>query len=138
VPSNYDLNTFLSGYNQGGPAATGQLDIFEYSARPLAFPDPHTPDFLCREIPFDEFPQGSNWSAICDEELDDLFEQQISQVDFSARQQTFFQISKQMLEKAYFVGLWQDPDLWGIRPRLANVKISGVSPFFNLLEWDLQ
>jgi hypothetical protein len=40
-------------------------------------------------------------------------------------------------EEAYWVGLWQDPDLFGISERLQNVKISGATPFFNIYEWDL-
>jgi hypothetical protein len=35
------------------------------------------------------------------------------------------------------VGIWQDPDLFGISGSLENVKISGSTPFFNIMEWDL-
>jgi hypothetical protein len=37
----------------------------------------------------------------------------------------------------YWLGFWQDPDLFGINKRLINVKLSGASPFFNAMEWDL-
>ena len=30
-----------------------------------------------------------------------------------------------------------DPDLWGISSRLQNVKLSGATPFYNVMEWDL-
>ncbi len=54
------------------------------------------------------------------------------------RQQTFHTISKTIFEKAYFVGLWNDPDFWAANPRLKNVQLSGITPFFNILEWEIQ
>jgi peptide/nickel transport system substrate-binding protein len=132
----YDTDTFFLGYNQGGPAATGQLDIFELAAQ-TAFPDPDTPDFLCSEIPSMDASLGRNWSAICDSEVDQLFKLQSTQIDSAARQQTFHQISKLIYERVYFLGIWQDPDLWGINSRLINVKLSGATPFYNIIEWDV-
>lgn len=133
---NYDSDIFFSGYGEGGPAASGQLDIFEYSTTPN-FPDPDTADFLCREIPTDDSPTGVNWMAYCDEDLDALFQLQATQVDFDERQQTFYEISRMIFEKAYWIGIWQDPDLWGANEKLSNVRISGATPFFNIIEWDL-
>ena len=133
---NYDSDIYFSGYGEGGPAATGQLDIFEYSTT-TNFPDPDVAEWLCREIPNDESPDGANWQAVCDEELDSLFQLQSTQVDFAERQQTFYKISKLIFDKAYLVGIWQDPDLFGVSGRLTNVKISGATPFFNIMEWDL-
>ena len=37
---NYESDTFFGGYAEGGPAATGQLDIFEYSTQRPASPIP--------------------------------------------------------------------------------------------------
>ncbi len=133
---NFDSDIFFSGYGDGGPAATGQLDIFEYSTT-ANFPDPDSADWLCREIPSDELPDGVNWAALCDEELDRLFQLQATQVDFEARQQTFWEISRLMYEQVYFLGIWQDPDIWAVGPRLENAKIGGATPFFNIVEWDL-
>jgi peptide/nickel transport system substrate-binding protein len=134
---NFDSDIFFGSYGEGGPAATGQLDIFEYSTS-IAFPDPDSLDFLCSEIPSDEKPSGTNWSGWCDPELDALFQKQTTQVDFKARQQTFFEISKMIFDKVYWMGLWQDPDWFGITGRLQNVKLSGATPFFNIAEWDLK
>jgi peptide/nickel transport system substrate-binding protein len=133
---NYDSDLFFSGYDQNGPAARGELDIHEYSTTPN-FPDPDTADWLCDNIPSDEIPSGTNWAYLCDQKLNDLFLLQITQVDFAARQQTFREITKYIFDQAYWVGLWQDPDLWGANGRLTNVKISGATPFFNIMEWDL-
>jgi len=135
-PSSYDTETFFQDYAEGGPAATGQLDIFQYA--PTTNPgDPHTTDFLCGEIPSEEVPTGTNWSYYCDQELDALFQLELTQIDFNQRQQTFHQISKMIFDRLYFVGLWQEPDLWAMRSRLANVRLSGPTPFFNIMEWDL-
>jgi peptide/nickel transport system substrate-binding protein len=134
---NYDSDTFFATYGDGGPAATGQLDISEWSDTPYGWPDPDIQYWLCNEIPSDEAPQGVNWQAICDPELDNLFKLQATQVDFAERQKTFQQISKLMYDKVYWLGLWKDPDQWAIGARLQNVKISGVTPFFNIAEWDL-
>jgi peptide/nickel transport system substrate-binding protein len=133
---NYDSDLFFAGYDQNGPAAHGDLDMFEYSST-ANFPDPDISEWLCNNIPSDEVPAGSNWMYLCDQKLNDLFMLQITQVDFSTRQKTFNEITKYIFDQAYWVGLWQDPDLWGVNKRLTNVKISGATPFFNIMEWDL-
>jgi peptide/nickel transport system substrate-binding protein len=133
---NYESDLYFAGYAENGPAARGELDIFEYSTT-ANFPDPDTADWLCNNIPTDEVPAGSNWSYICDEKLDQLFQMQKTQVDFATRQKTFFEISKYIFDQAYWIGFWQDPDLWGVNTRLTNVKISGATPFFNIMEWDM-
>lgn len=133
---NYDSDIFFGGYGDGGPSATGQIDISEWSDT-TNYPDPDVSYWLCSEIPSDESPAGTNWQGICDEELDGLFQLQHTQVDFDARQETFHQISKIMYDQVYWMGVWQDPDTWAVGPRLQNVKISGSTPFFNIAEWDL-
>lgn len=137
VLSSYASNIFFAGYATGGPFATGQLDIGQWSSAP-SFPDPDSENWLCSEIPSDEKPDGGNWSALCDEELDALFQLQSTQVDFDERQQTFYQISKHMYDNVYWLGVWQDPDVWAYSSRLANVKISGANPFSQIVEWDIE
>jgi ABC-type transport system substrate-binding protein len=134
---NYASDLFFSGFDKNGPAATGQLDMFEYSAAPTGFPDPDVAEWLCTEMPNKDKPTGTNWMQNCDKDLDKLFQDQATQVDFKTRQQTFYQITKMIYDKVYWFGLWQDPDAWAIGKRLQNVKISGVTPFFNIMEWDL-
>lgn len=134
--SNHDSGTFFMGYNEGGPAATGQLDIFQYAPRTKNYPDPGTNDFLCAQIPSND-ELGENWSWLCNEELDQLLQLQATQIDFTQRQATFHQISKLIHDQVFFLGLWTDPDLWASGPRLSNVHISGITPFFNIYEWEL-
>jgi len=132
---NYEFDLFFSGYEQNGPVARGELDMFEYSTV-TNYPDPDTAEWLCADIPTDEKPAGTNYMG-CDEKLDALFTLQATQVDFAARQKSFYEITKYIYDQAYWVGIWQDPDLWAISQRLANVKLSGATPFFNIREWDL-
>ncbi len=135
---NYESDTFFNGYKDGGPAATGQLDIFEYSTA-SEFPDPTTAEWLCSSIPTDAKPEGTNGMRLCDKDLDALFQKQATQVDFAERQKTFYEITKLIFDKVYWLGLWQDPDIWGVNKRLQNVKFSGTpTSFFNIAEWDLQ
>jgi peptide/nickel transport system substrate-binding protein len=135
-PHDYPLETLLLGYNQGGPAVNGQLDIWQY-ASVTSFPDPDTPEWLCSQIPAFGNPDGENWTRVCDPELDRLFQEQITQVDLAQRQATFQQISRIIYDQVYMLGIWQDPDLWGLSSSLQNVRISGVTPFFNIREWEL-
>jgi peptide/nickel transport system substrate-binding protein len=134
---NYESDLFFDTFGNGGPVATGQYDIAEWSDLPGGFPDPDTAYWRCAEIPSDDSPQGVNWEFICDQELEDLFALQSTQVDTAARTETFHQISRIIFEKVYWLGIWQDPDIWAVGSRLANVKISGVTPFFNAAEWDI-
>ena len=135
---NYDEDTFFSGYDKQGPAATGELDMYEFSQVSTAFPDPDNPEWLCSEIPTADYPAGINWSAFCDKTLDQLFQLEVTQTDYATRQQTFYQITKYIFDQAYWIGLWQDPDQWGISSRLTGVKISGVTPFYNIADWQVK
>ena len=130
-----DPNVLFAGYGEGGPAATGELDIFEWSDGP-AYPDPDHYYWLCSEIPTDEYPDGANWQHLCDEKLDGLFQLQSTQTNFEERQQTFYEITQYMNDNVIWYGLWQDPDLWALSNSLQNVTMSGVTPFFSIATWD--
>lgn len=133
---NYDSDIFFNSMADGGPCASGELDMFQYSTV-TNYPDPDTADWLCREIPSDENPSGVNWQGLCDEELNRLFELQATQVDFAERQQTFWEITRIIHDNVYWLGIWQDPDSWVVSSRLQNVSISGATPFYNIREWDI-
>ena len=132
----YDSDIFFSSYAEDGPSANFSLDIIEYSDSPN-FPDPDTSAWRCAEIPSDENPAGVNPTGLCDDKLEALFAKQETQVDFDQRQQTFHEITQYIFDQAYWIGVWQDPDLFGFSNRMQNVKISGATPFYNVAEWDL-
>lgn len=119
-----------------GPAAQGEFDIMEWSDTTY-YPDPDIAYWLISEIPTEDYPVGVNWQKVNDPDLDALFQLQLTQTDFNERQQTFYEISRMVYEQVYWLGIWQDPDLWGISGRLQNVKLSGVTPFYNVMEWDI-
>ena len=132
----YDADIFFASYDQDGPAAKGELEIMAWSDT-SNFPDPDYYYWFCSEIPTDEYPAGSNWQYYCNEELDSLFTLQATQVNPVERQKTFQRINQIFHDEVVWLGLWQDPDLWAVGSRLANVKLSGVTPFFNITEWDI-
>jgi peptide/nickel transport system substrate-binding protein len=131
-----DSTVFFATFGEGGSTYTGEFDIMEWSDAP-SFPDADTYYWLCSEIPSDDYPDGGNFQRICDEELDALFQQQLTQTDAAERQQTFHQITQLMHDNVYTVGLWQDPDVWAVGPRLQNVRFSGPTPLFSIAEWDI-
>jgi peptide/nickel transport system substrate-binding protein len=133
----YDADIFFGGYADDGPAATGQLDIFEWSDGPAVYPDPDHYYWYCSEIPTADYPDGGNWQYLCDEDLEALFALQATQTDFAERQQTFYEITNYMFDNVIWLGLWHDPDLWALSDRLTNVEMSGSSPFYNIAQWDL-
>ena len=132
---NNSYDTMWNSYGQGGPIATGQYDIAEWSDVG-DFPDPNESQWLCSEIPSDESPDGGNWYGICDEELDALFQAQAVEMDPNKRIELFHEIGRVINEKVYWLGVWHDNDVWTINRRLRSVKISGGDPFWNVWEWD--
>jgi peptide/nickel transport system substrate-binding protein len=132
-----NAENFFDGYAEGGPAAKGELDLMEYSTT-ANFPDPHTSEWMCSNIPTDATPDGSNWQAVCNPDLEALFTKESSQVDAAAREKTFHEISRMIFDQAYWIGIYWDPDIWAINSRLTNVKISGATAFYNIAEWDIK
>jgi peptide/nickel transport system substrate-binding protein len=130
---NYDSDLFFA---TDGPAALGELDIMEWSDT-TDFPDPNISYWDIAEIPTEDYPVGLNWQKVNDPDLDALFQLQRTQVDSEARLDTFHEISQIVYDEVYWLGIWQDPDLFGISDKFMNVKLSGVNPFFNIAEWDL-
>ncbi len=135
--ANNSYDTMWNSYGQGGPIATGQFDIAEWSDT-SNFPDPSESQWLCSEIPSGDSPDGSNWYGLCDEDLDALFRAQEVEMDPVTRIDLFHQIGKLMNDKVYWLGVWHDNDVWAINTRLANAKISGADPFWNAFEWDVK
>jgi peptide/nickel transport system substrate-binding protein len=131
----FDADFYFASYADGGPCY-GELDICEWSDT-TSYPDPDIYYWLCSEIPSEEYPDGANGQFLCDEELDGLFQAQLSETDPASRTEIFYEISRLMYEQVYWLGIWQDPDIWALGSRVQNAKISGVNPFFNIMEWDL-
>lgn len=130
----YDGDILFASYSDAGPAAIGDLDIMQWSDAPY-FPDPDTPYWLCSEMATDEYPWGYNY-FICDEYLDGLMQEQVVTTDLEARIELFHEITKYMHDNIYYLGIWDDPDVWIVNPALTGVKFSGITPFFNIAEWD--
>jgi peptide/nickel transport system substrate-binding protein len=132
----YDADLFFASYADGSPAALGDVDVMEWSDCTM-FPDPDQNYWLCSELPTDENPWGYNYFG-CNEELDALFQAQITAIDFNERVSIIQDISKLMHDQVYWYGIYDDPDYWIVGDRLAGVKFSGVTPLYNIIEWDLE
>ncbi len=138
IIENYESNVFFNGFADGGPVATGTYDIAEWSASPASFPDPDTSRYTCDEIPNTDNPVGGNWNYYCDPELDALFEAQINETDFDARVAIWHEIDKMIYDSYIWVGVWHDADIWVLSDSLVNANINGVTPFFDVHNWDVQ
>jgi ABC-type transport system substrate-binding protein len=130
----WDSDIFFGSYADAAPPAVGDVDIMEWSDSTY-FPDPDNDYWLCSQLPDDENPWGYNYFG-CDEELDALFQAQIVETDPDARVAIFNDITKYMHDNVYWFGLYVDPDMWIVTSNLTGVKFSGVTPFYNVMEWD--
>jgi len=130
----WDSDLFFGSYSDGAPPAVGEIDIMEWSDSTY-FPDPDNDYWLCSQLPDDENPYGYNYFG-CDEELDALFQAQIVETDPDKRVEIFHEITKYMHDNVYWFGLYVDPDMWIVNSDLTGVKFSGVTPFYNIMEWD--
>jgi peptide/nickel transport system substrate-binding protein len=135
--ANYSSDIFWNGYNDGGPMALGDYDIAEYSSVQNAYPDPDTDVFTCAQVVNADNPDGTNDQGYCNPKLDELFQQQATEMDPAKRKELFNQIEQIMYDDYIYVGMWRDPDLWSVSNRLQNVKISGVYQFWNAYEWEV-
>jgi peptide/nickel transport system substrate-binding protein len=134
---NYSYDVIWNGYGDGGPIALGQYDIAEWSTLPWDYPDPNTGDWLCEEIPSDDYPAGGNWQGVCFEELDDLMSAQIVELDEPTRIDMFHDIQEFMHDQVFYLGMRTDTDFWAVNTRLQNARFSGSGyPFYNVYEWD--
>jgi len=133
---NYNSDVYFNSFGQGGPVATGQYDLAEWSQN-TAYPDPDTSVFLCSEIPSAEQPEGQNWSGYCDPEVDRLLQEQRTETDQAKRIDLFAQIQQIMYDETLWLGMWQDPDIWSTAKRISGIKMSGSTPFWNSYDWDI-
>ncbi len=135
---NYEPDLFFSGFDEGGPVATGNFDIAEWSDLPAAFPDPDASGkWRCADIPTQGSESGENWSGVCDEALDALLAEQSGMTDAEARIEVYRQIQQIIYDQTLYIGLWLDPDLWSVNRRVRGVSIGGVNPFWNVTTWTI-
>jgi peptide/nickel transport system substrate-binding protein len=131
----WDADIFFGSYSDGAPPALGEVDIMEWSDSTY-FPDPDNDYWLCSQLPDEENPWGYNYFT-CDESLDALFQSQLVEIDPDAREKIFHEITKYMHDQVYWLGIYVDPDMWIVSTQITNVKFSGVTPFYNIMEWDI-
>jgi peptide/nickel transport system substrate-binding protein len=134
---NLPSDIFFGSYGDGNPVALGEYDFWEFSTTPGAFPDPNHVYWTCAEIPSDENPAGTNDMALCDQELDSLFQQQRTIADPEVRRELFYQIQQIMHDNVYWLPMWHDPDLYALSARFMNARIAPTTQFWNSANWDV-
>ncbi|NTW11776.1 MAG: peptide ABC transporter substrate-binding protein [Anaerolineales bacterium] len=135
---NYSSDVFWNGYNDGGPQAQGLYEIAEFSSVQDAYPDPDASSgWTCDQITNADNPDGGNNQGYCNPEIDKLMAEQATTLDPVKRKEIYNQIQQIMYDDYIYIGMWQDPDLWSLSSRLQNVKFSGVYPFWNAYEWEI-
>ncbi|MBZ0276290.1 MAG: peptide ABC transporter substrate-binding protein [Anaerolineae bacterium] len=132
---NYPSDLFFASYADGGPCATGQFDICEYSVAPN-FPDPDTSRFTCAEVTSDDNPEGINDNHYCNPALDELFAAEGRETDFNARVAIFQQIDQMFADELFWIPVWYDPDLWAINGNVTGALVSGADPLWNAVSWE--
>jgi peptide/nickel transport system substrate-binding protein len=133
---NQESDVFFGDFTSGAPCAVGSVDIMEWSDTTGAPPDPDHYYWLCSEVPSEDYPWGANYFG-CDETLDGLLQQQATTIDTEARKAIVQEITRYIHDQVYWYGLYEDSDYWVLGPRLTGYKFSGITPFYNILEWDV-
>jgi len=129
-----ESDLFFGSYSDGAAVALGEVDIMEWSDAPY-FPDPDTDYWLCDQLPTPDNPYGYNYFG-CDEKLDKLSREQRTLMKAEERQAVVQEIVQYMYDNINWLGIYEDPDYWVVSSRLTGVKFSGVTPFYNIAEWD--
>ncbi len=125
---------FYASYAEGGPLAVGAVDIMQWSDKTY-FPDPDIDYWLCALMPAGTNPWGYNYFG-CDPDLDALFQAQMREIDPAARQAIIQTIGRIIHDEVYWFGLYADLDFWVVDANLTGVQFSGVTPFYNIADWE--
>ena len=133
---NQESDIFFGTFTDGAPCAVGDVDIMEWSDCTGSFPDPDHYYWNCSEVPSADNPWGANYFG-CDETLDGLFAQQLATINPEERKLIIQEITKYIHDQVYYYGIYEDPDYWVLGARLTGYKFSGITPFYNILEWDV-
>ncbi len=132
---NYPSDLYFNNFANGGPIAMGDFDIAQLS-QTSNFPDPTTTIFRCEQIPTEDNPDGNNYRGYCNERVEELFIQSEITTDYDARVAIFHEIDETIAADYVYVGIWYDPDLWVISNTLENADVNGVSPYWNIANWE--
>jgi peptide/nickel transport system substrate-binding protein len=132
---NYPSDVYFNNFANGGPMAIGDFDLAQLS-QTSNFPDPAMTIFRCNQIPSEDSPDGNNYRGYCNEEVEQLFIQSEITTDYDARVAIFHKIDEILASEFVYIGIWYDPDLWVVSNTLVNADVNGVSPYWNIANWE--
>jgi peptide/nickel transport system substrate-binding protein len=129
------FGSFLSGGNPSPPtgAVAGRNDLFEFEDWWYYDADDSVL-FACNQFPSNG---GVNFAFYCNHNLDNLFQQELSTADPSARQQVFNQIHQIYLTDFPFVVLYSPTDIAIHKKNLHNYDPAPVGAYetINIWQW---
>jgi peptide/nickel transport system substrate-binding protein len=133
-PNHQPGGTFFGTYTDGGPMSTGQHDIAGYTTGFYPDPYPSTEDFLCRSIPNEANPGGTNWYQNCDPQLDVLFAAINASADPAVRKVAVDAVQQYMYDKVYFIPMYARANVYGYTDRF----VPGAFGFLSNMDWNAE
>lgn len=131
----YDIGIFSASYNDGGILRIGENDILMFYGFTVYEGISAVEWFACDNLPSDQNPNGFNAVQKCWPELDTLWDTLNTEVDPTARQQAANDIQQFMADEAFWIGMWNRPQIAVYRSDLQNVRLAGQSQYWQVSEW---
>lgn len=131
----YDIGIFSAPYNDGGILRIGENDILMFYGFTVYEGISAIEWFACDNIPGDENPNGFNAVQKCWPELDALWDALNTETDPAARQQAADDIQQFMADEAFWIGMWNRPQIAVYRSELQNVRLAGQAQYWQVSEW---
>ncbi len=138
-PNHQPGGTFFGTYTDGGPMSTGIHDIAGYTTGFYPDPYPSTEDFLCRSIPNEANPGGTNWYQYCDPQLDTLFAAVNASADPAVRKVAIDAVQQYMFDNVLFIPMYARANVYGYTDRFVPGEFSFLSNMdWNAEVWDIK
>lgn len=122
------------GYLDNGPLARGNYDIAHWGQNTL-LPEPTWEALTCDAIPSEDNPFGTNWTRLCDPEIDALIAEIRTTPDLTTRFTLAQQLDARLRADALWIGMWEAPDFWLRSGRLQGTALHSLAPFWNISDW---
>jgi len=128
--NNYPASTFFGPFLRSGQS--GKYDLAEYASS-YTYDANDSSALSCSQIP----PHGSNYSFYCNQQLDQLFDKELTTADPQARQQIFNQIHQVILTDYPIIPLYNLIDLEIAKKGTHNYQLGpfGASETVNAWSW---
>jgi ABC-type transport system substrate-binding protein len=131
----YDIGIFSASYNDGGILRIGEDDILMFYGFTVYEGISAVEWFACDNLPSAENPNAFNAVQQCWPELDALWDTLNTATDPAAREAAADAIQAFMAEEAFWIGLWNRPQIAVYRAELQNVRPAGQAQYWQVSAW---